>query len=47
MNMKMKMNIVIKFKRRAMIKGGDENGGDKEESNSRPTPPYPRVRHTV
>jgi hypothetical protein len=41
MNMKIKMKTMIKFKRREMIKG------DEDESNSRPTPPHPRVHHTV
>jgi hypothetical protein len=30
-----------------MIKGGDEDDGDKEESNSRERPPHPGVRHNV
>jgi hypothetical protein len=33
-----KMNQIIKVKRRAMIKGGDEDDGDKREA-----PPHPRV----
>jgi hypothetical protein len=32
------MNTKIKFKRRAMIKGEDEDDGDKGEG-----PPHPRV----
>jgi hypothetical protein len=43
--MKIKMNIMIKFKRRAMIKGGDKDDGDKDGRNSIPTPPHPRVHH--
>jgi hypothetical protein len=37
-----KMNTMINTKWRAMIKGGDENGGDKGEA-----PPHPRVCHNV
>jgi hypothetical protein len=41
--MKKKMNTMIKFKRRARIKGGgDEDDGDKGEG-----PPHPRVCHNV
>jgi hypothetical protein len=40
--MKKKINTMIKFKRRARIKGGDEDDGDKGEA-----PPHPRVRHNV
>jgi hypothetical protein len=45
--MKIKMNTLIKFKRKAMIKGGDEDDGDKDGRKSRPTPRHPRVHHTV
>jgi hypothetical protein len=34
-------------KKRAMIRGGDEDDGDKEENNSRAKSPHPRVRHNI
>jgi hypothetical protein len=40
--MKKMLNQIIKAKRRAMIKGGDEDDGDKEEA-----PPHPRVSQNV
>jgi hypothetical protein len=40
--MKKKINIMIKFKRRERIKGGDEDDGDKGEA-----PPHPRVHNNV
>jgi hypothetical protein len=42
MNMKIKRNMKIKSKRRAMIKGGEKDDGDKGEG-----PPHPRVCHNV
>jgi hypothetical protein len=42
MNMKVKMSTMIMSKRRAMIKGGDEDDWDNRE-----TPPHPRVRHNI
>jgi hypothetical protein len=37
-----KISTMIKFKRRAMIKGGDEDDGDNGDA-----PPHPRVSHNV
>jgi hypothetical protein len=46
MSMKVKTSTMIMSKRRAKIKGGEDDG-DKEESNSRAKPLQPRVHHNV
>jgi mRNA deadenylase 3'-5' endonuclease subunit Ccr4 len=43
----MTMNIIDQVQKESNNQGGDKDGGDKDSRNSRPTPPHPRVCHTV